>query len=176
MPKRKHFFFQEGFPYICYISFDIRCAAPPPALKQQQQICRRPTSPSTSLSTASQSWFKIKKNTSNWPIVQRVFWNGSFQKRRLELNWVSPSDRQESDFVGLYRFVAPSAPLFIKTAKFGLRQRFSILLLMVFQECKLDISYFSPAKPCAWKSNHFPNSRTWCSGLVCLQTTMNIQR
>ena len=41
-----------------------------------------------------------------WPFVQkRVFWNGSFQKRRLELNWVAPPDRQESDFVGLYRFV-----------------------------------------------------------------------
>ena len=71
-PIRRQNFAGTGAPYILqhlrlchicykYISFDIRCAAPPPALKQQQQICRRPTSPSTSLSTASQSWFQIKK-------------------------------------------------------------------------------------------------------------------
>jgi len=35
--------------------------------------------------------------------LAKVFWNGSFQKRRLELNWVAPPDRQESDFVALYR-------------------------------------------------------------------------
>lgn len=32
-----------------------------------------------------------------------VSWSGHLTKRRLEINWVSPSDRQEDDFVGLYR-------------------------------------------------------------------------
>ena len=47
------------------------------------------------------------------PFVQkRVFWNGSFQKRRLELNWVAPPDRQESDFVALYRFLKVASSSF----------------------------------------------------------------
>eukprot|EP00092_Neocalanus_flemingeri_P011157 GFUD01012019.1.p1 GENE.GFUD01012019.1~~GFUD01012019.1.p1 ORF type:complete len:456 (-),score=118.95 GFUD01012019.1:61-1428(-) len=33
----------------------------------------------------------------------RVFWDGTFEKRRLELNWVNPPDRQETDYIGLYR-------------------------------------------------------------------------
>lgn len=32
-----------------------------------------------------------------------VSWSGHLTKRRIEINWVSPSDRQEVDFVGLYR-------------------------------------------------------------------------
>jgi len=35
--------------------------------------------------------------------LARVFWDGTFQKRRLELNWVKPLDVTEEDFVGLYR-------------------------------------------------------------------------
>jgi len=35
--------------------------------------------------------------------LAKVYWDGTFQKRRLELNWVAPTDRQETDFVGLYR-------------------------------------------------------------------------
>ena len=171
-----HFLQHLRLCHICYIYkfwYKVRSAT-----ACSQATATNLSAPHLSVYLTVNSLAKLvsDKKKSNWPIVQRVFWNGSFQKRRLELNWVSPPDRRESDFVGLYRFVGPSAPLFIKTAKFGLRQRFSILLLMVFQECKLDISYFSAAKPCAWKSNHFPNSRTWCSGLVCLQTTMNIQR
>ena len=50
--------------------------------------------------------FKTRMPVPISPFVQkRVFWNGSFQKRRLELNWVAPPDRQESDFVALYRFL-----------------------------------------------------------------------
>ena len=33
----------------------------------------------------------------------RVFWDGTFEKRRLELNWVTPLDREEGDYVGLFR-------------------------------------------------------------------------
>ena len=95
----------KSFEYNSKVFFP-RCAVRPPALKKQQQICRRLTSQSTSLSTVLPSWLKRHPLiTPFWPLDQRVFWNGSFQKRRLELNWVAPPDRQESDFVGLYRFV-----------------------------------------------------------------------
>ena len=33
----------------------------------------------------------------------KVFWDGTFEKRRLELNWVSPPDKQDNDYVGLFR-------------------------------------------------------------------------
>jgi len=33
----------------------------------------------------------------------RVFWDGTFEKRRLELNWVTPPDREDGDYVGLFR-------------------------------------------------------------------------
>lgn len=32
----------------------------------------------------------------------RVFWDGTFEKRRLELNWVTPPDQQDDDYVGLF--------------------------------------------------------------------------
>ena len=34
--------------------------------------------------------------------LARVSWDGKFEKRRLELNWVSPLDREEEDYVALY--------------------------------------------------------------------------
>ena len=34
--------------------------------------------------------------------LARVSWDGTFQKRRIELNWVSPADMRSDDFVGLY--------------------------------------------------------------------------
>ncbi len=38
--------------------------------------------------------------------LAKVYWDGTFEKRRLELNWVNPPDVQREDYVGLFR-VAP---------------------------------------------------------------------
>ena len=35
--------------------------------------------------------------------LAKVYWDGSSDKRRLELNWVNPPDVRETDYVGLYR-------------------------------------------------------------------------
>ena len=35
--------------------------------------------------------------------LAKVYWDGTFEKRRLELNWVNPPDVQREDYVGLFR-------------------------------------------------------------------------
>ena len=35
--------------------------------------------------------------------LAKVYWDGTFEKRRLELNWVNPPDVQRDDYVGLFR-------------------------------------------------------------------------
>ena len=35
--------------------------------------------------------------------LAKVYWDGTFEKRRLELNWVNPPDVQRKDYVGLFR-------------------------------------------------------------------------
>ena len=35
--------------------------------------------------------------------LAKVYWDGTFEKRRLELNWVNPPDVQRADYVGLFR-------------------------------------------------------------------------
>ena len=32
----------------------------------------------------------------------RVHWDGTFEKRKIELNWVNPTDRHDGDTVGLF--------------------------------------------------------------------------
>ena len=33
----------------------------------------------------------------------RVHWDGTFEKRKIELNWVNPTDRHDGDTVGLFK-------------------------------------------------------------------------
>ena len=35
--------------------------------------------------------------------LAKVYWDGTFEKRRLELNWVNPPDVSKSDYVGLFK-------------------------------------------------------------------------
>ena len=35
--------------------------------------------------------------------LAKISWDGRFEKRNLELNWVNPPDRKEEDYIGLYR-------------------------------------------------------------------------
>ena len=35
--------------------------------------------------------------------LAKVYWDGTFEKRRLELNWVNPPDVSRSDYVGLFK-------------------------------------------------------------------------
>ena len=35
--------------------------------------------------------------------LAKVSWDGRFEKRNLELNWVNPLDRKDEDYIGLYR-------------------------------------------------------------------------